>query len=193
MVGGLFAALFTIHCVDSPGTRPYAGVFMNLPGFLPVTRVFFALCASLLAVSCSTKVVTDQGSIIKVKTYHLRDAVAPAEVVADPAVNFERQYVLHGAVHPMEMEDREGNYFSVFWKVEDRSQPVKVRFEYTQVATGLDVKTVEEEVVDLRSRNITNFSFVGNDYLANGPVTSWRASVVRGKDVLVSYNSYLWK
>ena len=166
---------------------------MSLPGYLPLTRILLALCVGVLAASCSTKVVTDQASIIKVKTFHLRDALAPVEPVADPAINFERQYVLYGAVHYTDMEDREGNYFSIFWNVEDKSQPVKVRFEYTQVATGLDVKTVEQEVSELKGRNITNFSFTGNDYLTNGPVNSWRASVVRGKDVLVSYNSYLWK
>jgi hypothetical protein len=48
-------------------------------------------------------------------------------------------------------------------------------------------------VTDVHRNNTTKFAFIGNEYQTNGPVTSWRASIVRGKDTLVDYKSYLWE
>ena len=54
----------------------------------------------------------------------------------DPSVAFERDYYLHGAVSNKERDARDGHYYTVMWKVTDRSQPVKVRLEYRQQNTG---------------------------------------------------------
>ena len=70
---------------------------------------------------------------------------------------------------------------------------MKVRLEYRQQNTGYKVKMVEQEVTDIRRHNTTKFNFIGDDYVTNGPVTAWRASIVRGKDELVAYKSYIWE
>jgi hypothetical protein len=156
------------------------------------TRALFSAGLGLLLMSCSTKQVGAGATITKVNPYHLADITRPIEA-EDPSIRFERDAVLHGAISNAERLERQGDYFTIFWKATDRSQPLKVRLEYRQKLTGLTVKTVEQEVTDVRRTNTTKFSFVGNEYVSHGPVTSWRASIVRGKDTLVDYKSYLWE
>jgi hypothetical protein len=156
------------------------------------SRVLLAAGLGLLAVSCSTKRVGAGATITKVNPYHLTDAFEPIPA-ADPSLAFERAALLHGAISVAERRELQGDYFTIFWKAEDRTQPLKVRLEYRQKATGLKVKTIEQDVTDVRRTNTTKFAFIGNEYVTNGPVTSWRASIVRGKDTLVDYKSYLWE
>lgn len=163
---------------------------MNVTRFSHCVRLSLAAGIMTLAASCSSKVSGTGATINKVNTYHLQ--TVGGKPVADPSVSFERSYRLHGAISPVEQQARLGNYLTVFWKVSDRSEPVTVRLEYRQTNSGLAVKTVEQQVSPGRT-NTTEFAFVGDDYVLNGPITSWRASLLRGKDVLVSYDSYLWQ
>jgi hypothetical protein len=88
--------------------------------------------------------------------------------------------------------DRGGHYYSIFWKVDDRSQPVTVRFEYRQANNGLTTKVLEETIDDVGRWNTTKFQVTGDEYNTNGRVTSWRVTLMRGKEELVSKASYLW-
>ena len=148
-----------------------------------------ALSIGTLA-SCSSAQRGPGGSVSKVKIYRL-DPTQRLKV-SDPAIRFEKQHYLYGAVTHAEQMERAGQYYNVFWKVEDRSQPVTVRFEYRQRDTGLKVKIKELEVTDVRRSNVTAFQVTGEEFRKDGPVSAWRASVVRGKDQLVDYTSYLW-
>lgn len=141
--------------------------------------------------SCSSTVRGPGGAVTKAKIYHLQ----PTERLRgnDPSINFERGYYLHGAVTLAEQMERAGQYYTFFWKVDDRSQPVTVRFEYRQQKTGFTTKVKEEQVADIGRSNTTRFNVTGAEYQADGPVTSWRVSLLRGKEVLVNSDSYLWK
>ena len=61
-----------------------------------------------------------------------------------------------------------------------------------RLAQGLTTKVLEEEVTDIRRSNTTKFQVTGDEYNANGRVTAWRTSVMRGKEELVSKASFLW-
>jgi hypothetical protein len=158
-------------------------------------RFLFSLGCIALALtalpSCSSTVSGPGGKVTKVKTYHLQ----PTQRLntTDAALNFERRYHLHGAVTLAEQMERAGQYYTAFWKVDDRASPVTLRFEYRQQKTGLVTKVKEEQVADVRRSNVTKFMVTGAEYQADGPVTAWRISVLRGKDVLVASESYLWK
>ena len=74
------------------------------------------------------------------------------------------------------------------------TQPFKVRLEYRQQKTGLAVKTLEKEITPGKHRSgVTSFEVNGKEYVEGGIVTSWRAVLARGKDVLSEERSYLWK
>lgn len=165
---------------------------MGFLRLLQSSRVFLAAGLGLLMASCTTAQKGNGAAITKVNPYHLPDyaVIIPP---SDPSLTFERDAILHGAISGTERAARQGDYYTIFWKVEDRTQPVKVRLEYRQQNTGYKVKMVEQEVTDIRRHNTTKFSFIGDDYVTNGPVTAWRASLVRGKDELVAYKSYIWE
>jgi hypothetical protein len=165
---------------------------MSLPSLISHSRIILAAGLGLLLASCSTKSVGNGATITKVNPYHLKDVNARV-VAADPSINFEKDSILHGAISQEERIARQGDYFTIFWSVEDRSQPVVVRLEYRQKASGLTIKKVEQDVAEIGRNNVTKFAFIGDDYVSNGPVTAWRASIVRGSQVLTSYNSYLWE
>jgi hypothetical protein len=145
------------------------------------------LCA---LASCSSAQRGPGGTVSKVKIYRLD----PTQRLkgGDPAIRFEKQHYLYGAITHAEQMNRAGQYYNVFWKVDDRSQPVTVRFEYRQRETGLKVKTKEVEITDVRRSNVTDFQVTGEEFNTDGPVTAWRASIVRGKEQLVGYESFLW-
>lgn len=146
-----------------------------------------------MTASCASgpAVADTGGKISKVKYYRLTNLGAPIPA-ADPSIPFEREYHLYGAITNRQREARQGNYYAVMWKVTDRNQPVKVRFEYRQPATGLQVKVKEQEISSLDRNNVTRFQVTGGDFVNNGPVSAWRVSLVRGKQVLAEQKSYLW-
>ncbi len=148
-----------------------------------------AIMASSL-ISCSSVSKGDGGRISKVKYYHL--VPNKPVLVQDQAILFERQHHLFGAVTRAEVMARGGHYYTVFWKVDDRSQPVTVRFEYRQANDGLATKVIEEEVSEVRRSNSTHFKVIGDEYTTHGRVTAWRVTLLRGKEELVSKASYLW-
>ncbi len=161
----------------------------------PASRPFLLRLAILALAtwglaSCSTATVANGGKISKVKYYHL----VPGTPVTsnDPAIRFERDHHLYGAVTKAEIMDRGGHYYTIFWKADDRSQPVTVRFEYRQASTGLTSKVVEQEFADVRKSNIAKFQVTGGEYTSSGRVTAWKVTLMRGKDELASQESFLW-
>ncbi len=164
---------------------------------LPKILCRAVVCAgfALMMASCSstkTKAASAAGKIDKVKYYNLLD-INKRIVSADPSITFEQQYILHGAVSTKDRLARQGNYYTVFWSVTDRSQPMKVRLEYRQQKSGAKVLTSEQEITAPKGSNVTKFAIIGDAFVTNGAVTSWRVLLVRGKEVLSEEKSYLWE
>ena len=164
---------------------------------LPIFLHRAAVCAGLglMMASCSSmksKAASTGGHIDKVKYYHLAD-INKRVVAAEPSITFEMDYVLHGAVSAKERLARQGHYYAIFWSVTDRSQPVKVRLEYRQQKTGAKIMMTEQEFTSPKGSNVTKFAINGEAYVTNGPVTSFRVLLVRGKEVLSEEKSYLWE
>jgi hypothetical protein len=153
-------------------------------------RSFFRLLPVLAVASLSACASKPQG-FTKVKIYRL-DPLARINAV-DPSIPFEQQHLLYGAVTFEDREARRGNYYSFFWKTEDTSQPVKVRFEYRQSATRSAVKKQEIEVVDIKGTNVTKFQVTGAEYLAAGKVLAWRAVLLQGGKEIAVTKSFMWQ
>lgn len=160
-----------------------------------VARTTFSL--GLLALllltlsSCSSAVKGEGGVVKKMKSYYLEPTAQLR--TRDPSILFERSYHLHGAVTLAEQMERAGHYYTFFWKVKDRSQPVTARFEYRQANTGLTIKMKEEQITDVRRNNVTKFSIIGPEYQADGSVTAWRLTLLSNGQELVHADSFLWK
>lgn len=150
-----------------------------------------SLALALVTLSaCSTTSVGPGGKVIKVQHYHL----VPGQVrtIVDPAIAFERDHHLHGAVTRAEINQRIGQYYTIFWRADDRSMPVKVLFEYRQANTGLQVKAQEHAVENPRRTQVSKFQVIGDEQQKDGRVTSWRVRLMRGTEELASQQSYLW-
>lgn len=150
-------------------------------------RASLALALVALLAGCASS----GDAISKVKIYKLRsDQRVEA---ADPSIRFEQKHRLHGAVTAEEVREREGNYYTVFWSVADPSQPVTLRFEYKQAATGSRVHTIEVPVEAPRSHNVTDIKVVGQPFAQGGSVVAWRVLLTRGGETLATHQSFLWE
>ncbi len=156
----------------------------------PSLRLGCLAILTLFLSACSSAVDGPGGRIGKVKYYHLMPDYTPRSV--DPTILFERQHHVYGAVTKEQIMDRFGHYYTVFWKADDRSEPVTVRFEYQQALSGLNKRVQEQIIDDIRRSNISKFQVTGQEYQKSGRVTAWRVSVLRGKEELVSQQSALW-
>ncbi len=145
---------------------------------------------SLAAMAGLSACATHGDAVSKVKIQHLKPELRPQS--GDPAIEFEYKRLLHGALTADEVKNRAGNYYSVYWQVADRSQPVTVRLEYRQTATGPKILSIEVPVDKIGRSNTTEFQITGEAFKVGGSVVSWRASVVRGKDIIASRKSAMW-
>lgn len=153
-------------------------------------RLVVLAFAALTLGACSSSVTGPGGTITKVKYYHLTQGVP--QRTQDPALVFERQHFLYGAVTSKEIINRFGHYYSIFWKLDDRTGPVTVRFQYRMTNSGLQEFSQEQVVDEIGRSNLSRFEVNGPEYQKNGRVTMWRVSILRGKEELVSQQSYLW-
>ena len=162
------------------------------------TPLRFILCRLAAAVlvtasvaACSSVSKGPGGQVSKVKYTHL----IPNERfnTTDRSLQFERDYLMHGAVSGAEQMERAGQYYSILWKATDRTQPALVRFEYRQAKTGLSVQSMEVTVDEVKRNNWTHFQVTGPAYLADGRVTAWRAIILQNGAEIASQQSYLWE
>ncbi len=146
---------------------------------------------AMAALSPSSAVAGPAVEIDKVKYTHI-DFEKKFDT-DDPMIDFERRYLLYGAVTSKEQKAREGKYYTVFWKSKDRSPGLVIRFEYIQANTGDKIK-VKETVVDKISwgKNITDITVIGDEYHQDGNVLAWKVSLVRDGQELDAVESYLW-
>jgi hypothetical protein len=147
-----------------------------------------ALLAGLLLAGCASN---DPNRITKVKTYKLDTG---SRVISnDVSLVFEQQSRLHGSLTAEDTAAREGYYYTVMWKVADRSQPATLRMEYLRGSTG-SKKYVKEVIIEApRRSNTTELAIVGDEYKDLGQITAWRISLVQGKTILAGEQSYLWE
>lgn len=141
--------------------------------------------------SCSSVCKGPGGEVTKVKIYRLNPAQR-FQPQTDRAIRFEQERLLYGAVTQAERAKRTGQYYSILWRVNDRSQPVTVRFEYRKQNTGLKIHTKEEEVSNVQSKNVTHLEVTGPEFHDDGAVTAWRVTLLRGKEELAHADSFLW-
>lgn len=157
------------------------------------TSCFRFGCLAILALAlsaCADSARGPGGKISKVKYYHLMPFFTPQ--TTNQTILFERQHFIYGAVSKKEIVDRFGHYYTFFWKTDDRTGPVTVRFEYLQAQSGLNKRVQEQVVEDIRRSNISKFQVTGHEYQKSGRVIAWRVSILRGKEVLVTQQSALW-
>lgn len=145
-------------------------------------KIFLAGLA-LLLVSCGAP------ETLRVRQFHLRDTEAAG---GDPFIRAEMNKRLHGAVTAEERNLRKGNYYHIRWHGLSGTKPVRLVFEYRQVRTGAQVKTIEKVIPASQSGDRQIF-INGEKYRDNGRVLAWRVKLYDGKDLVGRKQSYLWE
>jgi len=128
---------------------------------------------------------------LEVKQFVLRDA--GSDFSEDPMIRGEKLRRLFGAVGVREQSQRLGQYYTVLWKDEAAGKPVEVVFEYQQGASGSRIKRSVQKFAPDATSGKAEFNVIGENYTKGGKVLAWKASLLRGGQVLDSRKSYLWR
>lgn len=115
----------------------------------------------------------------------------PVNTVSEVAI-FERQRAVWGAVDNNEIQARNGNYYSFFWKSKNPAD-VTVRLEYRQAGLANHVLAQERYYPSTRGSRKSMFEVTGDDVLENGRVTSWRVLLIVDGRIVAIRQSYMWK
>ena len=148
--------------------------------------LFLAAAGAALLPLCSCS-STKQG-ITKVKSFHLIEG--QQKHAADQAIPFEYKHYMHGAITSQERRDRQGNYYTVMWRV-DNPGAVNIRLDYRQGDSRSQVNT--KEVTDNGRRGTVKFEINGPEYQNGGKVTAWKVTLLQNGSVVGSQQSFLWE
>lgn len=134
-------------------------------------------------------------NLLTVKQFYVRDQDDDQNI--DPMVRAEKNRIFHGAVSMEERRGRLGQYYTVLWNdAEGANSDHTVVFEFQQGGSGSLIKkrTVEfpREKYSVSSGKAA-FSVIGDDYFKGGKVLAWKISLLRGKEVISTRQSYLWQ
>ena len=112
--------------------------------------------------------------------------------IAEVSVNFERTYRMYGAITAADQRQRFGNYFDFFWRAK-RPANVTVRLEYRQDKLRSFVQAREVFYPNAKGNHKTEFTVIGDDYLNDGRVISWRCLLIENGSIVAENRSYLWE
>ena len=109
------------------------------------------------------------------------------------AVNFMRRSYMWPATTRLEQEALRGSYLNFYWWNHGPRQDVTIRLEYRQAGLGNEVLAREISYPHMWGSRCSVFKIVGDDYLENGRVTSWRALLIVDGKIVALTQSFLWK
>jgi len=112
--------------------------------------------------------------------------------IAEASMNFERTYRMYGAITAADQRQRFGNYFDFFWRAK-RPAKVTVRLEYRQEKLRSFVQAREVIYAEAKGTHKTEFTVIGDDYLNDGRVISWRCLLIENGHIVAENRSYLWE
>jgi hypothetical protein len=105
---------------------------------------------------------------------------------------FEIKYLNWGAITQEQLRARQGHYFTITFVNHGRPENFLTRFEYRQVKSKAVVRRLTQEKYRVSGAARAYFAVVNKAYLAYGPVSAWRFTVLRGDTVVAEAKSYLW-
>jgi hypothetical protein len=109
------------------------------------------------------------------------------------AVSFMRRSYMWPATTKLEQDELRGSYLNFYWWNHGAPQDITIRLEYHQVGLGNEVLAREIYYPEMKGSVCSVFKIIGDDYLENGRVTSWRALLIVNGQIVGSTQSFLWK
>ena len=105
---------------------------------------------------------------------------------------YELKYLNWGAVTQAQFRARQGQYFTITVKNSGPPEDLTMRFEYRQAKSKQVVRSLVQEKSHVHGAVRAYFGVVNHAYLAYGPVSAWRFTVLRGGTVVAQARSFLW-
>jgi hypothetical protein len=87
---------------------------------------------------------------------------------------------------------RYGHYFTITWANHGPRADFTARFEYTQVKSKEIIRTLTQPMPQVAGTTRSYFAVVSKAYLAYGPVSSWRFTILKGDTVVAEAKSFIW-
>lgn len=109
----------------------------------------------------------------------------------DRMLDFRTKHINHGAVTGYDRRQREGHYFTFFWRAK-READLTFRIEYRQERLGAFVQAREVEYPGAKGSFKTDVAIIGDDYLEEGKITAWRALLIEDGRIVGLTQSFLW-
>ena len=116
----------------------------------------------------------------------------PTAGIAVAPLEFERTYRLHGAITEADKNQRYGHYMDFFWRAK-RTANITIRLEYRQEKLRSFVQAREISYPNANGNMKTEFTIIGDDYLQDGRITSWRCLLIENGKIVAENRSYLWQ
>jgi hypothetical protein len=110
----------------------------------------------------------------------------------NPALDYEIRYINWGAVTERQLRARYGHYFTITWANHGPRADFTARFEYTQVKSKEIIRTLTQPMPQVAGTTRSYFAVVSKAYLAYGPVSSWRFTILKGDTVVAEAKSFIW-
>jgi hypothetical protein len=110
----------------------------------------------------------------------------------NPSLDYEIKYLNWGAVTSSQFQARRGHYFTITWANHGPRTDFTARFEYRQVKSKEIIRTVTQIMPQVAGTTRSYFAVVSHAYLAYGPVSSWRFTILKGDTVVAEAKSFIW-
>lgn len=148
-------------------------------------KLLYLIALGFLTMGCAK---TTDPLVVKMQTIHDQNT----HDKEDPMIAHEKARRLYGAVSMEERRQRLGQYYTILWQL-DSGTNREILFEYQQGKTGSLVKTMKRQLPAGSTSGIEEFTVIGDDYLQNGRILTWRISLISDGKTIASKQSYLWE
>ncbi len=171
-----------------------------------MTRLFAALLAAAALPACTTPkeplrqlpiaranvvplALSDDFAFRKV-TKFLNDPrfEKPTE---DQMLIFQRQRLNYGAITNVDLVERQGYYFNIWWSAK-RQADIVLRLEYRQEKLASHVQAKELSYPAVKGSVESKLTVTGDEYKEGGKITSWRLLLIENGRAVGLHQSFLW-
>lgn len=129
---------------------------------------------------------------IKIPKVHDVEDDGSYKGAGNPALDYEIKYINWGAVTQKQIVARQGHYFTITWVNDGPKADFTARFEYRQVRSKEIVRTLVQPMPQVSGATRSYFAIVSHAFAINGPVSSWRFTVLKGDTVVAEAKSFIW-
>ena len=129
---------------------------------------------------------------LTVSQFHLRNSKMLSKT--SPMVRAEALYRYDNNLSQKDRLQKHGHYYVVRWdpdEIDQSSSDLKLSFKYRQASSGQKGKTITH-ILPANSAPQYEIIINGPEYLKNGRILAWKATLSQGGEIIGTEQSFLW-